>query len=79
MAVQSNLARLHQNQPAGLGANGNDVTVVTGYAKFADVDIGRPLVQQLGAAEAAKINAKLLAIRTIIEVVTRRRVSDLSF
>jgi hypothetical protein len=63
----------------GLGANGNDVTVVTGYAKFADVDNGRPLVQQLGAAEAAKINAKLLGIRTIVEVVTRRRVPDLCF
>jgi hypothetical protein len=63
----------------GLGANGNDVTVVTGYEKFADVDNGRPLVQQLGAAEAAKINAKLLGIRTIVEVVTRRREPDLSF
>jgi hypothetical protein len=62
-----------------VGTNPNDVTVVTGYAKFADMNGGPFLTQQLGEAAAAKVNAKFAGIRTTIEVVTRRRLPDLSF
>jgi len=63
----------------GLGANVNDVTVATGYAKYADLDGGPFLVKQLGADGAAKVNAKFAGIRTLIEIVVRSRVADLSF
>jgi hypothetical protein len=63
----------------GPGGNPTDVTVVTGYQKFADMNGGPFLAQQLGQAGADKVNAKFAAIRTTIEVVTRRRVPDLSF
>ena len=67
---------VHQRGPGG---NPGDVNVVTGFAKFADLNGGPFLVQQLGAAGADKVNAKFAAIRTIVEVVTRRRLPDLSF
>jgi hypothetical protein len=63
----------------GPGANPNDLTVVTGYAKYADMNGGPFLVQQLGQAGADKVNAKFAAIRTTVEVVVRRRMTDLSF
>ena len=63
----------------GPGANVNDVTMATGYAKYADLDGGPFLVKQLGADGAAKVNAKFNGIRTIVEVVVRSRVADLSF
>ena len=61
------------------GANPNDVTMVTGYSKMADLDGGTLLTKQLGEDGAAKVNAKFTGIRTIIEVLIRRRVADLSF
>ena len=63
----------------GVGANVNDVTMATGYAKYADLDGGPLLVKQLGADGAAKVNAKFNSIRTLVEVVVRSRVEDLSF
>src|SRR5262249_35355478 len=42
----------------GPGGNPADYTVVTGYAKFADINGGPFLRQQLGQAAADKINAK---------------------
>jgi len=63
----------------GAGANANDVTISTGYAKYADMDGGPFLVKQLGEDGAAKLNAKFAPIRTLIEVVVRKRVADLSF
>jgi hypothetical protein len=63
----------------GVGANPNDVTMVTGYSKMAGLDGGPFLTQQLGADGAAKLNAKFTGIRTLIEVAVRRRVADLSF
>jgi hypothetical protein len=63
----------------GPGTNTSDVTMTTYYAKFADLDGGPFLVKQLGQAGADKLNAKFVGIRTMIEVVTRRRVADLSF
>ena len=63
----------------GPGGNPGDVTVATGYAKFADMNAGPFLTQQLGQAGADKVNAKFAGIRTTIEVVVRRRLPDLSF
>jgi hypothetical protein len=62
-----------------LGTNPNDITMTTGYAKYADLDGGPFLVKQLGQEGADKVNAKFSGIRTTIEVVTRRRLADLSF
>jgi len=63
----------------GPGANVNDVTMATGYAKYADLDGGPFLAKQLGTEGAAKVNAKFNGIRTLVEVVVRSRVADLSF
>jgi hypothetical protein len=71
-------ARLFVTQ-RGVGANVNDVTMTTGYAKYADLDGGSVLVKQLGVDGAAKINAKFASFRTLVEVVVRKRVADLSF
>jgi len=37
------------------------------------------LVQKLGQADADRISAKFAGIRTLVEVVVRQRVADLSF
>jgi len=63
----------------GPGANTNEVTVSTAYAKFADMEGGPFLTQQLGREGAAKLNAKFTGIRNIVDVVVRRKVADLSF
>jgi hypothetical protein len=63
----------------GPGANVNDVTMATGYAKYADLDGGAFVAKQLGADGAAKLNAKFAPFRTLVEVVVRHRVADLSF
>ena len=63
----------------GPGANPSDVTMSTGYSKFADLDGGPFLVKQLGQEAANRVNAKFTGIRTLIEVVVRTRVADLSF
>ena len=63
----------------GPGANPNDITMITGFSKYADWDGGPYLTRALGAAEAAKINARMNSMRTLIEVVVRQRVADLSF
>jgi hypothetical protein len=63
----------------GPGGNPADVNVVTGYAKYAEMDGGPFLVQQVGQAAADKINAKFAGIRSTVEVVVRNRVPDLSF
>jgi hypothetical protein len=63
----------------GAGTNPSDVTTGTYYSKFAQMDGGPFLTQQLGAEGAAKLNAKFAGVRTLVEVVTRRRVADLSF
>jgi hypothetical protein len=63
----------------GVGANTGDVVTTIGFAKYADLDGGTVLVKQLGQEGAAKVNAKFNGIRTMIEVVVRRRVPDLSF
>lgn len=63
----------------GPGANTSEVTLGTGIAKYADLDGGPFLTKQLGAEGAAKLNAKFTGIRTLVEVVVRSRVPELSF
>lgn len=63
----------------GPGANATDVTLSTGYQKYAQMDGGPFLTQQLGADAAAKLNAKFAPFRTLVEVVVRHRVDDLSW
>jgi hypothetical protein len=63
----------------GPGANTNDVTLNTLYSKYADLDGGPFLTKQLGQDAAGRINAKFTGIRTMVEVVVRFRVADLSF
>jgi hypothetical protein len=63
----------------GPGANPNEITMVTGLSKLADLDGGSFMTKQLGADGAAKLNAKFTGIRTLVEVVVRRRVAELSF
>jgi hypothetical protein len=63
----------------GIGTNTADVTMVTYYSKFADLDGGSFLTKQLGQEGALKLNAKFAGVRTLVEVVTRRRVDELSF
>lgn len=63
----------------GPGANTNDVTMSTGYQKYAQMDGGPFLTQQLGEDGVAKLNAKFASIRTNVEVLVRHRIDDLSF
>ena len=63
----------------GFGANSNDVTITVGYAKYADIDAGNPMVKALGAEGAAKLLAKFAGVATLIEQVVRSRQADLSF
>ena len=63
----------------GLGANPNDITLSSGFTKYAEIDGGSPLVKQLGPDGAARLLAKFAAISTVIEQVVRTRVADLSF
>jgi hypothetical protein len=63
----------------GLGANANDLSFSTPYAKYADLDTGSPILRELGPDGAAKLGAKLTPITTVIENVVRNRVADLSF
>ena len=63
----------------GPGANVNDVTMTTGYQKFAEMDGGPFLTKQLGAEGAAALNAKFAPMRTLVEVVVRHRVDELSW
>jgi hypothetical protein len=63
----------------GPGANTTDVTMSTGLSKYADLDGGAFLTKQLGQEAANRINAKFAGIRTLIEVVVRSRVDELSF
>jgi hypothetical protein len=63
----------------GPGANTTDVTMSTVYSKFADLDGGPFMTKQLGQEAANKVTAKFAGIRTLVEVLVRRRVEDLSF
>jgi len=62
-----------------LGANPNDVTITSPIAKYADLDKGPPVVQALGPDGAAKLAQKFTGTGTIVEIVVRTRLADLSF
>lgn len=63
----------------GVGATSGELTTITYYAKFADMDAGDPLVGALGRDEANRINAKGTSLATTVTTVVRRRIADLSF
>ncbi len=63
----------------GPGANTTDVTVSTVYSKFADMEGGPFLTQQLGQDGAMKVNSKFIGIRNQVDVMVRTKVADLSF
>jgi hypothetical protein len=63
----------------GPGANPNEVTLSTAYTKFADMEGGPFMTQQLGQEGANRLNAKFVGVRNVVEVVVRRKVADLSF
>jgi hypothetical protein len=84
--VKSDILPVYKKAKVGLtvtqrgpGANTADVTLGTQYSKYADLDGGPFLVKQLGQDAASKLNAKFVGIRTLIDVVVRTRVADLSF
>jgi hypothetical protein len=84
--VKSDILPVYKKARVGLtvnqrsvGTNPNDVTMSTAYSKFADLDGGPFLVKQLGQDAVNKLNAKFIGIRTLIEVVVRTRVAELSF
>jgi len=84
--IKSEVLPLYKKAKVGLivnqrgpGGNPNDITMSTAYAKFADMDGGPFVTKQLGTEGAAKLNAKFVGIRTLIDVAVRVRVPELSF
>jgi hypothetical protein len=69
----------YQVATRGAGAAFGEMTTTTYYTKFADLDTGNPIFQVLGESAAAPITAKGTALATIVQVIIRRRVADLSF
>lgn len=63
----------------GAGAQSGEFTVVTQYAKFADLDGGNPIVHALGQEAGNAVTAKAAQYSTAGQVIIRRRVADLSF
>ncbi len=63
----------------GAGAASGEFTVVTQYAKFADLDGPGPIVHALGQQAADAVTAKAALYSTAGQVIIRRRVADLSF
>jgi hypothetical protein len=63
----------------GPGANTRDRTLVIYSDKVASMEAGTVLVQMLGPEAAAKLTAKSANLASLVEVVVRRRVPDLSY
>jgi hypothetical protein len=63
----------------GPGANTRDRTTVIYTNKVGDMEAGNALTQMLGQEAAAKLTAKGASLASIVEVVVRRRVPDLSY
>ena len=63
----------------GYGTAFSEWTMITTAEKYADLEGGPPLQRLLGREEAAKVNAKAASIRTLVEVMARATVPDLSF
>lgn len=63
----------------GVGATAGELTTITYYAKFADMDGGDPLLLAVGREEMNRINAKGAALASTVTTVVRRRIPDLSY
>lgn len=63
----------------GVGAAAGELTTITYYSKFADMDAGDPLVLTLGREAANGVNAKGALLSTTVTTVVRRRVAALSY
>lgn len=63
----------------GMGASAGELTTVTYYARFADMDAGDPLVLTLGREGAAAVNDRTSALSTTVMTVVRHRLADLSY
>jgi hypothetical protein len=63
----------------GVGAPNGEVTTNSLYKNFAGLDSGDPLVIGVGRAAAAALNARLTSLAPTVQVIVRRRLSDLSF
>jgi hypothetical protein len=63
----------------GPGANTRDRTTVIYTDKVASLEAGTVLVQMLGQEGAAKLTAKAASLASMVEVVVRRRVPDVSY
>lgn len=63
----------------GPGANLRDRTTVIYADKVASMEAGTVLTQMLGQEGAAKLTAKGASLASLVEVVVRRRVPDLSY
>jgi hypothetical protein len=63
----------------GPGANTRDRTLVIYADKVASMEAGTVPVQMIGQDAAAKLAAKGASLASLVEVVVRRRVPDLSY
>jgi hypothetical protein len=63
----------------GPGANTRDRTLVIYSDKVASMEAGTVPVQMLGQEAAAKLTAKGASLASLVEVVVRRRMPDLSY
>lgn len=63
----------------GVGAPAGELTTITYYAKFGDMEAGDPLVLTLGREGASAVNAKSSAMAPTVMTIVRRRLADLSF
>ena len=84
--VKSDILPVYQKAKTGLlvsrrgvGGNPSEVTMTTSLTKVADLEGGPFMTKQLGAEGAAKVNAKFVGVRTLVEVILRRRVADMSW
>jgi hypothetical protein len=63
----------------GPGANTRDRTTVIYMDKIASMEAGTVLTQMLGQEAAAKLTARGASLASLVEVVVRRIVPDLSY
>jgi hypothetical protein len=63
----------------GPGANTRDRTTVIYTDKIASMESGTVITQMLGTEGAAKLTAKGASLASLVEVVVRRRLPDLSY
>ena len=63
----------------GVGASSGELTTVTMYARFADLDHGDPILASAGRETASRINAKSAQLAPVVQTIVRRKVAELSF